>query len=96
VEAEGNDLAEGAVKDELEDFILGLPSPAVRKIADLSSKVGGLKPSNTNLSTQIKLILLQSNAKLILGIKSRKPSMEESIKAILYWFDSMMGEAGVL
>jgi hypothetical protein len=78
VEAEGNDLAEGSVKDELDDFLHGLPNAAVTELKTL----GDLKGKEA----KIKAILMKHKANLILGTKSRKPSMTESIKVIVQWF----------
>lgn len=73
-------LKEGAVKDELDDFLQGLPNAAVTELKTL----GDLKGKES----KIKAILMKHKAKPILGTKSRKPSMEESVKVIVQWFQS--------
>jgi hypothetical protein len=78
-------LEEGAVKSELEGFLYGLPNPVVTAL----KKMGDLKGKEKD----IRALLVKHKAKLMSGKKSRRPSMNMSVMAIVQYFADMFQES---
>lgn len=77
-------VSEGVMKDEIMKFLFAMPKQASDEIAQLSKKMGGLKP-NTTTETAVKAILVKHKVKLL-------KDMEWSLKAVIHFFDDMMEE----